>query len=194
MENLKDDQLIDRYRQGEVEALGQLYDRYGVKLYGYFIRLTGSRNGSEDLLQETFCRLIEKLDRYQPRGQFKAFLFRMAHNLAVDRMRAWKFRDESDSLDKDRQNKEDFMTGQSIKMGLDCPDPAEETEKMELEARLREAIDQLPPEQRQVLVMKHYTDLTFREVAEAVGIPLNTALGRMHYAILNLRKFLSDLF
>lgn len=194
MEKFDDDKLIARYREGDLSALGVLYDRYSGPLYGYLMRMTGSREEADDILQDTFCKLIEKLERYHPRGKFKSYLFRIAHNLAIDSLRRQKFREDSPSLKSDMQHYEKTITTRAANPGITPKDPAQEVEEREIVGRLKSAIAELPEEQKQVLIMKHYSGMKFRDIADVMEIPLNTALGRMHYALRNLRKILSDMF
>lgn len=187
-----DDVLIEEYRKGSIQALGCIYDRYSKPLMGYLLRLLGNRDEAEDLLQETFCRLVEKLDYYQARGQFKAYIYRLAHNLAIDFVRRRKFVEHPAFSENQTEALEQLLAGQCSETGNPFPDPAEEAQKQQAIERLVMAVRQLPEEQKQVVAMKHYSGLSFREIAEILGIPLNTALGRMHYAIKNLRKLLSE--
>jgi len=194
MEKLDDDKLIANYKDGDLSALGVLYDRYSGPLYSYLIRITGSGNEANDILHDAFCKLIEKLERYHPRGKFKSYIFRIAHNLAIDRIRRRKFRDAGDYLKNDMEQYEKTITTRAANHDVTPRDPSHEVEEMEIVVRLKLAISKLPEDQKQVLIMKHYSGMKFRDIADVMGIPLNTALGKMHYALRNLRKFLSDLF
>lgn len=193
MEKLCDDRLIEEYKNGSSEAMGILYDRYSGILYGYLSRMMGNRDEAGDLVHDTFCRLIERLDRYRAQDQFKAFLFRIAHNLAVDNLRKRKYFQSDKSENDQVEQREKMLTEQRKKSTNGSDNPADKVEEKEVLERLGAAIVQLPEDQKQVLLMKHYSGMTFREIADIVGIPLNTALGRMHYAIRNLRKTLDDL-
>ncbi|MCD4784306.1 MAG: sigma-70 family RNA polymerase sigma factor [Candidatus Eremiobacteraeota bacterium] len=189
MEKFDDDKFIAKYREGDLSALGVLYDRYSGPLYGYLMRITGSREEADDILQDTFCKLIEKLERYHPRGKFKSYIFRIAHNLAIDNLRKRRFRE-----DGDMEHYEKRITTCAANPGISPKDPAQEVVEREIVEKLKSAIDKLPDEQKQVLIMKHYSGMKFREIAEAMEIPLNTALGRMHYALRYLRKMLAGMF
>ena len=194
MEKLNDDQLVEKYREGNLEALSVLYNKYSGQIYGYLYRMTGNREEAGDLVQDTFCRFIEKIHRYSPRDRFKSYLFRIAHNLAIDHLRRRKFVANNNSGNEDMEYHEKILTEQQARLKDTSDDPVDKVEDLEKLSRLGEAIVKLPDEQKQVLVLKHFSGLTFREISEMIGIPLNTALGRMHYAIRNLRKMLSDLF
>jgi RNA polymerase sigma-70 factor (ECF subfamily) len=187
-----DDELIGEYRNGSIQALGVVYDRYSKPLYCYLLRLLGNKDEAEDLLQETFCRLVEKLDYYQTRGQFKAYIYRLAHNLAIDYVRRRKFVEHPAFSENQTEKLEQLLAGQASDVGNPFPDPAEEAQKQQTIERLVLAVKQLPEDQKQVVAMKHYSGLSFKEIAEILGIPINTALGRMHYAIKNLRKLLAE--
>lgn len=181
MNNLADDQLVAEYKEGNDQALGLLYDRYYRILFNYLCGVLGNRESAEDILQETFCTLVRKLDLYQPRGKFKPYLFRIAYNLAVDRIRK-----DGRTPGTATPFLDDFYQEENN------GNPLPEIEKTEILENTIRAVQKLSPEQRQVLLLKHFSGLTFREISEIMGIPLNTALGRMHYAIRNLRKLLSD--
>ena len=193
MEKLCDDRLIEEYKNGNSEAMGILYDRHSGALYGYLLRMMGNRDEAGDLMHDTFCRFIERLDRYRSQDQFKAFLFRIAHNLAVDSLRRRKYFLNDKSENNQSEHQEKILTEQRKKNGRGSDNPADKVEEKEVLERLGAAIVELPEDQKQVLLMKHYSGMTFREIAEIIGIPLNTALGRMHYAIRNLRKLMDDL-
>lgn len=193
MEKLCDDRLIEEYKNGNQEAMGILYDRHSGALYGYLLRIMGNTDEASDLMQDTFCRFIEKVNRYKSQDQFKAFLFRIAHNLAVDSLRRRRFILNDKSENDQAEHREKMLTEQEKKNSGSSDNPADKVEEKEVLERLGAAIVDLPEDQKQVLLMKHYTGMTFREIADIIGIPLNTALGRMHYAIRNLRKQLDDL-
>lgn len=193
MKEVDDSQLIQQYRNGCAESFGVLYDKYSKPLYNYFLRLTGSREEANDLLQSLFCKLMEKIDMYQEKGEFKAYLFRMGHNLAMDYLR--KSKKELCLLnEKDHFSEKSLNSKKIIEENSYHQDPSHLIDQKEVLEKLKGAIRELPQEQKQVLVMKHYGSLTFKEISQVLSIPLNTALGRMHYAVINLRKQLSDYF
>ena len=189
MNRIGDDELVERYRNGDVEAFDTLVERYGKPLYNFIFKMLGNRTESEDVLQEVFLRVIRNAGRYKMKGRFKSWIFTIANRLAISELR---HRSKRRVLSLDER----FGTGESE---LELHDvvgderylPDVLTERKELGEKLDEAIQSLPLSQRQVLVMREFSGLQFREIARITGCPLNTVLGRMHYALGNLRKMLS---
>jgi len=183
--------LIARAQRREPAAFDALINAYGARLYGYFYRLTGSRHDAEDLLQEVFIRLVRMIERYQHDGRFEGWLFRIATNLVRDRVRRSKTgRAATDSLGPRGARSEAESTG-------DRPDPAAERPSASLERaenldRLQQAIGQLPEAEREVIMLRHFAQLSFREIADQMGTPLGTALARAHRGLAKLRELMGD--
>ncbi len=171
-----DEALIRQCQDGSDEAFDQLYQRYRLPLFGYLHKLLPGRNDlSEDLFQQTWIRALRSLSRYRHQEKFLAWLCRIAHNLAMDHFRS---RNES-------------LTGElppALPSTLPLPDA--ELSRRELARALEKAILQLPPEQQDILRLRE-EGMAFKDIARLRHISINTALGRMRYAVLNLRKFLS---
>jgi RNA polymerase sigma-70 factor (ECF subfamily) len=176
-----DEVLVQRLRDGEVAAGEVLARRYYEALMRYLQRLAGSQ-AAEELHQQTWLSVLDHLDRFDPAtagGGFKAWLFRIATNKANDHWR---------SRGRERVAKE------GLKRVTDelQPSAGERLESAEQEEKLRRAIERLPEPQRQVLVLRYYSNLKFVEIAEILGCPLNTALGRVHKALIKLRQFMAQ--
>jgi RNA polymerase sigma-70 factor (ECF subfamily) len=176
-----DEALVQRLRQGDVAAGEVLARRYYQSLMRYLQRLAGSQ-AAEELHQQTWLSVLDHLDRFDPEtagGGFKAWLFRIATNKANDHWR---------SRGRERVAKE------GLKLVTDelQPSAGERLEVAEQEEKLRRAIERLPEPQRQVLVLRYYSNLKFVEIAEILGCPLNTALGRVHKALIKLRQFMAQ--
>jgi RNA polymerase sigma-70 factor (ECF subfamily) len=176
-----DESLVQRLRQGDVAAGEVLARRYYESLMRYLQRLAGTQ-AAEELLQQTWLSVLDHLDRFDPEtagGGFKAWLFRIATNKANDHWR---------SRGRERVAKE------ALKLMTDelQPSAGERLEGAEQEEKLRRAIERLPEPQRQVLVLRYYSNLKFVEIAEILGCPLNTALGRVHKALIKLRQFMAQ--
>jgi RNA polymerase sigma-70 factor (ECF subfamily) len=182
----KDSELISQYRNGSEAAFERLVDKYKAKVYTTILMIVKERGVAEDLLQDVFVKVIQTLnsDRYNEEGKFQPWLMRIAHNLAIDHFRKMKrypmvmMEDGSNvfnTLHFAEQNAEDIKV------------------KDETFALVRQLIDELPESQKQVLIMRHYMDLSFQEIAEQSGVSINTALGRMRYALINLRKKLKQI-
>lgn len=178
---LADDMLVRRLRDGDPAAGELLARKYYEPLMRYLQRLAGSQ-AAEELHQQTWLSVLDHLDRFDPAaggGGFKAWLFRIATNKANDHWR---------SRGRERVAKD------GLKLIADGVQPAAGVamEAAEDGERLRRAIEMLPEPQRQVLVLRYYSDLKFVEIAEILGCPLNTALGRVHKALIKLRQIMAD--
>jgi RNA polymerase sigma-70 factor (ECF subfamily) len=174
--------LVDRLRKGETAAGEALARKYYQPLVRYLQRLVGNEQLAEEMHQQTWLSVLEHLDRFDARhvtGGFKAWLFRIATNKAND---YWR------SSGRERAAKE------GLRRVTDEQLPAADfrMEGTEQEQKLKWAIEQLPDAQKQVLMLRYYSNLKFIEIAEMLGCPLNTALGRMHKAMLKLKDLMAD--
>ncbi len=188
--NLSDEALVSAYVDNRDErAFAQLIDRHQERVFGFLLGMVHDRSVANDLFQETFIRVIAALQRerasYSQQGRFLGWVLRIARNAALDHLRARKrWQDVSSSGEDEDASFWDRLPDESI------PSDAM-LDRLEQEDFLRECIDELPPEQRDVLLLRHEADLTFREIAELTDCSINTALGRMRYALLNLRRIMS---
>lgn len=176
-----DSVLVNLYKNGNEKAFETLVKRYKSKVYTAIYLIVKDSYIAEDLLQDAFIKAVTtiKTGRYNEEGKFLPWLLRIAHNLAIDHFRREK-RYPTITME-DGNNVFDTMEF--------AADSAESIQiKQETHARLRDMIDKLPPVQREVLIMRHYGDMSFQEIADATGVSINTALGRMRYALINLRK------
>jgi RNA polymerase sigma factor (sigma-70 family) len=181
---LSDSNLISLYVAGDENAFELLLNRHKNKVFTTILLIVKDTYTAEDLLQDTFIKAIHtiKSGRYNEEGKFSSWICRIAHNLAIDFFRKEK-----------RSPVITLEDGSNILNVLSFAEESAESVqiKEETHARLRELIQQLPPAQKEVLIMRHYADMSFQEIAEATGVSINTALGRMRYALINLRKKLS---
>ncbi len=174
------DDLVRGLKDGRPEAFERLVREYGDRLYRFARRMVGEL-WAEDLTQEVFVRVFRSVGAYRPGGRFESWLFAIANNLCIDQAR--KRRPETPAADLGEEMKaERFPSG--------APEPLEELEDEERRRALLKAVDRLPVEQKQVFLLREEGGLSFKEIAEVAGCPLNTALGRMHYAMENLRRSL----
>ena len=181
-----DEQLVALYASGNNKAFDVLLERHQQSLYGYIFYSVRNRTVAEDLFQETFIKAIAtiKQGRYTETGKFKAWLTRIAHNLIIDYFR--------------QEQNENTISRDQYKVDLfNNPKFSEETienvmVKTQTLADVKKLICHLPDSQREVLVMRYYRDMSFKEIAELTGVSINTALGRMRYAIQNMRKLAED--
>ena len=179
---LTDEDLLLRLRKGETAAGDTLVKRYHEPLIRYLQRVARNDHLAEELFQQTWLSVLDHLDKFDAKsaaGGFKAWVFRIATNKANDHWRA-----------KGREK----IASEGLKLVLDdsMPEAGFRLELTEQEAKLRQAIEQLPESQRQVLMLRYYSNLKFVEIAEMLGCPLNTALGRMHKAMLKLKQLMEE--
>jgi len=175
-----DEQLVARLRAGDTTAGRDLVDRHCRALLRYLHRLTGSEHSAEELHQQTWVSVLEHLDKFSPTtagGGFKSWLFRIATNKAND---TWRSR----SREKSAKEGLKLVTDEEL-LAAD-----HRLESSENEAKLKRAIAQLPENQKQVVMLRYYSNMKFVEIADMLGCPLNTALGRMHKAMLKLKQLM----
>jgi RNA polymerase sigma factor (sigma-70 family) len=178
---LSDSALVSLYIAGEENAFEQLVNRHKNKVYTTILLIVKDSYTAEDLMQDAFIKAIHTMKggRYNEEGKFSSWICRIAHNLAIDFFRKEK-RSPMITLD-DGSNVFNTMAFSE--------DSAESIQiKEDTHARLRKLIQTLPQTQREVLMMRHYADMSFQEIADTTGVSINTALGRMRYALINLRK------
>ena len=176
-----DGELVSQYIQGNEAAFAQLLHKHKSKIYTTIYLIVRDTYVAEDLLQDTFIKAIKKLKsgEYNEEGKFLPWLLRIAHNLAIDTFRRAK-----------RYPTIVMEDGSSIFNSLQFSEDSTESVKIKDETHqtLRRLIQTLPDVQKEVLLMRHYSEMSFQEIAEATGVSINTALGRMRYALINLRK------
>jgi RNA polymerase sigma factor (sigma-70 family) len=178
---LSDSQLVSQYQDGNEGAFEVLLHRHKSRVYTAIYLIVKDRYLAEDLLQEAFIKAINTMKggRYNEEGKFLPWICRIAHNLAIDHFRRSK-----------RYPEVVLEDGSRVFNSMEFAETSYEDAEMfrETKSRLRDLIKGLPSEQKQVLIMRHYLDMSFQEIAEKTGVSINTALGRMRYALINLRK------
>ncbi len=174
----EDAELIRAYQNGEAEAFETLVRKYERPLFTFLLRLVGNRQSAEDLFQDTFLRVLRALPKYQEDGRFSGWLFGIANNLAVDLLR------------RQRVQRSYFLVDdEALAAAIDYHSAADaEVESAEVMRLVEGALQQLPEKQRQVFLLRQHGDLSFKEIAELLGEPLNTVLSHMHYAVTKLRQ------
>jgi RNA polymerase sigma-70 factor (ECF subfamily) len=170
-----DEDLMLRYAAGEAAAFDALYGRYRVRLLRYLVRLVGQTAVAEELYQDTWSRVIDARARYAPSARFAAWLFRIAHHLAIDHLRRLH----------PTVNADDVLVGFP---GLPEDDPALALDQAEQMERLAGLVEALPTEQKAVLLMRAEGDLTLEEIAATVGTGRETIKSRLRYALAKLRE------
>ena len=181
---VSDSELVSLYIHGQEDAFSFLVNRYKSKVYTTIYLIVKDTYTAEDLTQDTFIKAVETLKsgKYNEEGKFLPWIVRIAHNLAIDYFRREK-----------RYPSIVFEDGSNVFNSLDFSEDSVESMiiRRETHEYLRELIKRLPEQQREVLIMRHYEDMSFQEIADATGVSINTALGRMRYALINLRKMMS---
>src|SRR6478672_685193 len=183
MNNLSDQQLIHLYLDGDAEALSSLVQRYKDKIYTSIYLLVKDKYLAEDIFQDAFIKVIDTINggRYTDEGKFLPWVMRIAHNLCVDHFRKVK---RTPTI----KNSDD----QDIFEVLNFTEDSAETKMIKRQSynRVRDMLDKLPEDQREVIILRHYADMSFKEIATITNCSINTALGRMRYGLINIRKMI----
>jgi RNA polymerase sigma-70 factor (ECF subfamily) len=185
-----DEALMLRYQAGDVRAFEVLLTRHRKPVYNFLLRHVGSRESAEELLQETFLRVIKGAEAYQKQAKFTTWLYTIARNLCVDQSRRMRHR-KAQSLDAPMSSDEDSGTLLDV-TAADGLRADREAMSSELAIRLERAIARLSVEQREVFLMRELLDMPFKEIADVVGVPENTVKSRMRYALEKLRLELDE--
>lgn len=181
---VSDAELITAFINGQETALETLIHRYKDKIYTSIYMLVKDKYIAEDIFQDAFLKMIKTMreGRYAEQGKFLPWAIRVAHNLCMDHFRRSK-----------TQIPVTMPDGKDIShLGLVMDNALDKIEKRQTHASVRDLIGELPEEQREVIVMRIYGDLSFKEIADMSGVSINTALGRMRYGLINLRKLITD--
>lgn len=187
---VEDDELIHQYQGGEESAMAELLERHKRRVFGYILNVVRDRNVAEDIFQETFFKVIRTLKKkqYNGEGKFIQWVMRIAHNLSIDYFRQNQrittvskvTRPDGKVLDVfDVIKVEDNSLQDSIA-------------KHQIRKDVRKLIEHLPHEQKEVVILRHYYDMSFKEIADMTNVSINTALGRMRYALINLRRLADE--
>ncbi len=183
-ETLSDYLLVQKFIEGDSNSIEVLVNRHKNRVFSYILLIVKNQELAEDIFQETFIKVIRSLKRgkYIENGKFVSWVLRIAHNLIIDHFRKEKLKAtiSNDSSDVDIFNSqklaEDNVEDHLITSQILC--------------EVKELITELPEDQQQVIYMRHYMDMSFKEIADQTGVSINTALGRMRYALINLRKLI----
>ncbi len=180
---ISDQLLVKQYIQGNEACLEMLINRHKERIYTTIILIVKDSYIAEDLFQETFIKIIKNLKKgkYNEEGKFLPWALRIARNMAIDYFRKMKRMPTITDSDGD-----DVFR----KIKIVEENREQEIIRVEDESRVRRMIELLPEEQRQVLILRHYGDLSFKEISEMTNVSINTALGRMRYALNNMRKMM----
>ena len=185
MSGLTDNELIQAYQKGDYACFEVLFGRHRDKVYGYIFSVVKDKDVTNDILQDTFYKVVTTINGglYKHENKFIHWVMRIAHNLIVDYFR--------------RNNKMPMVPNRpdcNVVETLKIPDENVEREIMRRQSNqnVRKLVKMLPPEQRRVVILRHYGKCDFKDIAARTGVSINTALGRMRYAIINLRRLASE--
>lgn len=184
--SMTDEQLVKAYAQGNNDAFDALLKRHQEKVYNYILRIIKNEDIANDIFQETFVKAILtiKQGRYTENGKFPAWISRIAHNLIIDHYR----QEKSENLQSSDLEDIDILNRKEL-----CESTIEDIiVSDQITSDVKYLITQLPELQQEVLKMRYYQNLSFKEIAEQTGVSINTALGRMRYAIINLRRLAAE--
>lgn len=184
---VKSDQaLLNSYLQGDRSAISRLIERHTRRVRDYIRMMVKDNDVADDILQETFIKAVRVIDecRYTDNGKFLSWILRIAHNQVIDHFRAQK---------QNRQVNES-NAGYNVLGTLRFAEKNVEDRMVadQIEADVRSLVEMLPDEQREVVMMRYFSGLSFKEIAEQTDVSINTALGRMRYALINLRKMIRE--
>ena len=185
LNSLTDQELINNYLKGNDRAFETLLNRQRNKIYTSIYLFVKDTVKAEDIFQEVFIKIIDTLrkGKYNHEGKFLQWAMRISYNMCVDNFRRSKRRTKVASTDT-------F----DIFDVIECTDSNMEQDmiKNQTYTKIRQLVDQLPPEQREVVILRHYADMSFKEIAQLTRVSINTALGRMRYALINIRKMVEE--
>jgi len=186
LKTLSDEELVVAYAQGNNPAFDILLNRHKDTVYSYIYFIVRNRELTEDIFQETFVKAIItiKQGRYTENGKFRAWISRIAHNLIIDNYR----QEKNEQTISNDDCEIDLFNNYKLSEGT----VEDEMIKSQILTDVKKLVDYLPDNQREVLLLRYYRDLSFKEIADITGVSINTALGRMRYAILNMRRMAEE--
>lgn len=187
LNEMTDEELALLYINGNNRAFDLLLSHNQSKLFSYILFVVRNRDVADDIFQETFVKIITKLQQgcYKPSGKFSAWAMRIAHNIIMDWYRAQK---TDKIVEPTKENDLSNLGSADIQIG----NIENQFVNMQTLADIKKLMQHLPPSQREVVFMRFYQEMSFKEIAKATGVSINTSLGRMRYAILNLRKMVRE--
>ena len=184
LQSLSDSELVAFYIDDKEQCLEELINRHKQRIFTYILTRIQDFELAEDVFQDTFMKVIRTLKggQYNEEGKFLPWVLRIAHNLVIDHFRRSK---RMPTVDTSSRDFDVFDLIKDSRMNVE-----KQLVQDQIEEDVRKLIEELPEEQREVLVMRHYADMSFKEIAEQTGVSINTALGRMRYALINMRKLI----
>lgn len=182
---ISDQELVRRYIEGDHSALEALIKKHQTKIFSYIMLIVKDRHLAEDIFQDTFIKVINtlKAGAYNEEGKFLPWVMRIAHNLVIDFFRKSKRMPTV-------ENSDEYDIFETLRIFDQTIEDKIIEEQIHRDVKM--LIEYLPEEQKKVLKMRHYSDMSFKEIAEQTNVSINTALGRMRYALINLRKLVDE--
>ncbi|HPK05003.1 MAG TPA: sigma-70 family RNA polymerase sigma factor [Bacteroidales bacterium] len=183
-QHVSDQELISRYLDGDHSSIEQLISRHQSRVFAYILMVVKDKHLADDIFQDAFIKVINTLrsGSYKEEGKFIQWVMRIAHNLIIDHYRKAK------RIPVVENKNEDFDIFSTLRLTDDSIEDRIIIDQIHED--VRKLIEYLPPEQKEVLVMRHYSGMSFKDIAEHTDVSINTALGRMRYALINLRKLI----
>jgi len=183
---ISDYELIVRFIKGEQSCFEQLINRHKNKVFAYISLYIRDQALAEDIFQDTFLKVIQsvKTGRYYDNGKFISWVMRIAHNLIIDHFRRIK---QMNTISNDNYESDLFNSKRFAEDNIE-----DDMIKRQIQKDIRKIIAHLPDDQREVVILRHFAGLSFKEIAEITDVSINTALGRMRYALINLRKIIEE--
>jgi RNA polymerase sigma-70 factor (ECF subfamily) len=184
--NLTDFELLNRFIKGDQQCFEHLIQRHKNKVFAYIILYIRDQALAEDLFQDTFLKVIQsvKAGKYYDNGKFISWVMRIAHNLIIDHFRRLK---QMNTISNDDYESDLFNNKNLVDDTVE-----DDMIKKQILKDVRKMISHLPDDQREVVILRHYAGLSFKEIADITEVSINTALGRMRYALINMRKIMED--
>ena len=181
-----DQELIEQFLSGDRSGIENLINRHRTKVYTYIFLVVKNQQLAEDIFQDTFIKVIRSLidGKYKDNGRFVSWVIRIAHNLIIDHFRKEK---QINTLSNDDYESDIFNSRKLSDQNIE-----ELMIREQITNDVRLLIDELPDEQKQVILLRHYGGMSFKEIADQTDVSINTALGRMRYALINLRKLIAQ--
>ncbi len=181
-----DYELILRFIKGEQLCFEQLIHRHKNKIFAYISLYIRDQALAEDIFQDTILKVIQsvKTGKYSDNGKFLSWVMRIAHNLIIDHFRRLK---QMNTISNDNYESDLFNSKSFAEDNIE-----DDIIKQQIHKDVRNMISSLPDDQREVVILRHYADLSFKEIADVTGVSINTALGRMRYALINMRKIMEE--
>lgn len=188
--NLTDTQLVSMYVKDDEKAFEELLTRHQRKVFSYIMMMVKDYDVANDIFQEAFFKIVRTLKsgKYNDEGKFLPWVMRISHNLIIDYFRLNKKMPKVSQYVGSEEDEYDIFSGMS-NGDLNAEDQMVATQ---VKSDVKKLVSKLPEEQKQVVIMRHYMDMSFKEIADVTDVSINTALGRMRYALINMRKMIEE--